>query len=72
MSTDRVEMKKEWGFPYFGFGFAWAQEMSGRCGDQLSVRFTASNITTEKKWAFPGFGFGFAWVATGDLTIELR
>lgn len=58
--TTDVGMEKEYGFPFQGYGFAWAENMMG-----LFNNILADLRTTEfgkyKKFMFPYMGFGFAW-----------
>ena len=60
LTTTDVGMEKKWGFPYRGYGFAWAKKMYGTF-DTLTVELTTTDVGMEKKWSFPYQGYGFAW-----------
>ena len=60
LSTTDVGMEKKWGFPYSGYGFAWAKTMQGDFDDIL-VDLTTTEVGMEKKESFPYRGYGFAW-----------
>jgi hypothetical protein len=71
LSATKVSREKRWRFPYFGYGRAWIQEMSGECADQLKLDFIATQVDRHKELRFPYLGYGFAWVSKGTLTISL-
>jgi len=60
LSTTDVGMEKRRGFPYSGYGFAWAKRMQGDCND-IWVDLTTTEVGMEKKQRFPYRGYGFAW-----------
>ena len=68
VSTTDVGMQKKWGFPYFGFGFAWTKGMRGALND-IQVDLRATEVGMEKKRRFPYFGYGFAWAKRVQGTI---
>jgi len=68
VSTNDVGMKKKWGFPYFGFGFAWTKGMRGALNG-IQVVLRATEVGMEKKHRFPYFGYGFAWAQRVQGTI---
>ena len=45
--VNKVDMKKSWVF-YFGFGFAWTQEMCGKCGDRLKAEIVTTDVGRKK------------------------
>ena len=55
-----VGMRKEWGFPYRGYGFAWVKRMQGDFASH-PVDLSTTEIGTKKTWGFPYFGYGCAW-----------
>ncbi|MFC1782059.1 hypothetical protein ACFL02_00570 [Planctomycetota bacterium] len=59
LTTD-VGKEKDWGFPYQGYGFAWAKMIQGYC-DDFSVYLITTEFGKESKWTFPFQGYGFAW-----------
>ena len=58
-------------FPYFGYGRAWTEEMTGECGDRLMVEFSATEVTKRRQSGFPYRGYSYAWVNEGLLRISL-
>ena len=71
LTATKVEMERKWRFPYLGYGYAWTQEMSGNCGNQLRAEFVTTEVGREKKWSFPYRGYGYAWMKKGVLTLTL-
>ena len=63
-------MNKSW-LIYWGFGFAWTQEMSGKCGDRLMVDIVTTEVGKKKEYRFPYLGYGFTWAKKGEMTITL-
>jgi hypothetical protein len=60
LSTTDIGTNKNRGFPYFGFGMAWANRMQGAL-DALSVDLATTEVGSEKTRSFPYQGRGFAW-----------
>lgn len=60
LSTIGVGMRKKWGFPYFGYRFAWAKRMQGT-QNRIVVDLLTTEVGTEKRWGFPHLGYGYAW-----------
>jgi hypothetical protein len=60
VTTTEVGRNKKWGFPYQGYGFAWAKRMQGTYSDIL-VDLKTTEVGMVKKWGFPYLGYGFAW-----------
>jgi hypothetical protein len=52
--------KKKWGFPYFGYRFAWVKRMQGN-QNRISVDLLTTEVGTETRWSFPYLGYGYAW-----------
>jgi hypothetical protein len=69
VAATEVGMEKDWGFPFFAFGFAWAKRMQGAC-DGISVDLRCSDVKKEKELRFPYLGYGFAWVNSLQGTIN--
>ena len=69
LTAKKVVREKKQGFPYFGYGFAWTQEMSGECGNQLKVDLAATKVGKDEERGFPYRGYGFAWIEKGVLTL---
>jgi hypothetical protein len=68
LSTTDIGFEKKLGFPYRGYGFAWAKRMQS-ASNLLSVDLRTSEIGKQKKWSFPYFGYGYAWAKRmhGDI-----
>lgn len=60
LSTTDVGMQKKWGFPYFGYRYAWVKRMQG-ADKGISVDLSITDVGTEKRWSFPYRGYGYAW-----------
>jgi hypothetical protein len=60
LSVADVGVEKQRGFPYRGYGFAWAKRMRGAF-NKVPVDLVTSEVGREKKESFPYFGYGFAW-----------
>lgn len=60
VTTTEVGREKTWGFPYQGYGFAWARRMQGSYSNIL-VDLASIDVGMEKKWGFPYLGYGFGW-----------
>ena len=60
ISTTDVGMQKKWGFPYFGYRYAWVKRMQG-VNDGISVDLLTTDVGTEKRRRFPYLGYGYAW-----------
>ena len=63
-------MKRAWSFPYYGYGYAWTEELTGECGDQLSAHLRITDVGRDRRQSFPYVGFGYAWERAGVLTLE--
>ena len=75
LSTTDVGMDRKWGFPYFGYGFAWAKRMHGAFGHYV-LNISTTEVRRETRWRFPWLGSGYAWAKTmsgriGGNQIEL-
>ena len=75
MSTTEVGRKRTWGFPYSGYGRAWAARMQGTLGD-LTVDLTTTEVGMDTKGGFPYLGYGLAWAQSmrghiGDDEVTL-
>ncbi len=60
LTTTEIGKGKKLGFPWRGYGFAWARRMQGNSGD-VSVDMHISEVGIDKIWTFPYQGYGFAW-----------
>jgi hypothetical protein len=60
LSTVAVGVRRTWSFPYFGYGFAWAQGMRGG-SNGIAVDLTTTRVGRETERAFPWRGYGYAW-----------
>lgn len=65
LAACEVGMRRSYGFPYFGFGFAWTKRMQGKA-DGIQVNLNAREIIFRRRRQFPFRGFGFAWVNRFD------
>lgn len=63
LNVREVERLNKWGFPFCGFGYAWAKRMNG-FSDSLYVNLTTTETGRQHTRRFPYFGFGFAWEKT--------
>jgi len=75
LATTEFGMDSKWGFPYFGYGFAWAKRMQGAFG-HYAVDLSTTEVRRETRWRFPWLGYGYAWAKTmsghiGGNQIEL-
>lgn len=61
LSVSEVGFRRRFGFPYSGFGFAWAKRMQGAI-DGIQVYLNAREVVFRRSQQFPFKGFGFAWV----------
>lgn len=71
LTAKKVSRTRKWNFPWMGFGFAWTEEMAGKCGAELIVTLTTTDISRKKGWGFPYFGYGYAWARRGDLELKV-
>jgi hypothetical protein len=60
LSTVAVGVRRTWGFPYFGYGFAWPKAMRGT-SKGVAVQLATTQVGRETRRTFPWRGYGFAW-----------
>ena len=71
LTAEKIARERKMKFPYKGYGYAWVQSMSGKCGEKLKADLTITEVNKRDQWIFPYFGFGFAWANGGLLTLTL-
>jgi hypothetical protein len=71
LTASKVRRERKWGFPYFGFGYAWTEEMQGICGDQIKIDLVTTEIGKRIVRRFPYLGFGLSWIKEGMLTLKV-
>jgi hypothetical protein len=64
-------MRRRTRFPYRGYGFAWTQAMSGRCGEQIALMLETTDVARRQRYQFPYQGYGFAWIRRARLTLSV-
>ena len=71
MSTTDVGKKRTYGFPYSGYGRAWASRMEGSL-ENLEVVLTTTEVGRDTKGGFPYLGYGLAWaqVMSGHIGVD--
>ena len=60
INTTQVRKKRDIRFPFRGYGFAWADKLSGQ-QDGLQVEMFTARVEEDRSESFPYFGYGFAW-----------
>lgn len=60
VNTTQVRKKRDIRFPFRGYGFAWADKLSGE-QDGLQVEMFTTRVEEDRSESFPYFGYGFAW-----------
>jgi hypothetical protein len=71
LTARKVRRERKWSFPYFGYGYAWTEEMQGTCGDQLEIDLVTTEIGKRKIQRFPWRGFGLSWIRESMLTLKV-
>ncbi len=71
LTASKVRREKKWSFPYFGFGYAWTEEMHGTCGGQLEIDLVTTEISKKNEQRLPWHGFGLSWIKESVLTLKV-
>jgi hypothetical protein len=71
LTASKVRREKKWSFPYFGFGYAWTEEMHGTCGGQLEIDLVTTEISKKNEQRLPWHGLGLSWIKESVLTLKV-
>ena len=58
--TTAIVRERKMGFPYRGYGFAWARKMEGSI-DGIAITLRIDEVGLKKEGGFPYQGYGLAW-----------
>lgn len=77
LSAVQVHFERKWSFPYFGYGYAWTERMTGEL-DGMPVELITTQVGRDRTQRFLFRGYGFAWmkeaqgkVAGNDLELKI-